>query len=417
MRLCIQDPSYEKSMYLHESLLTACENGISGGGAYAFATPGGIELLLADKSFKELMNNGVFYLVIGMDDITNTDALRTLKAYEEEYEGHLIVKAYVHNTNGSTFHPKFSWFQNANGGVLIIGSGNLTQNGLRRNREAFSIVDCDSISFESIIDEWNAWIEHSQPFLFDIDNALVLSVAANNTRKRKAIFRVEQEYKEQNAFQDTAALREVFKTQPKNLGKKTRENGKKSIAPQIIESQEIDTTLSDNDEYDEDAAYWTINSNSEILVAEIPKSGNRWKQVNFSKDVFENYFGATCGENGAYRVLLKSINQSGILGNTEVRPSVSVSSHNYRFELDAATGIDYPRGGKRPIGVFAKVSERDFLYELVMPEDTGYNSLINTISERQPMSARMRRLTYPCLSISQRTPELAIWKRIVEDNP
>ena len=36
--------------------------------------------------------------------------------------------------------------------------------------------------------------------------------------------------------------------------------------------------------------------------------------MNFSKEIFENYFGATCGENGVYRVLLKSINSSGIMG-------------------------------------------------------------------------------------------------------
>ena len=169
------------------------------------------------------------------------------------------------------------------------------------------------------------------------------------------------------------------------------------------------------EEYDEDDAYWTLNPDSSVLVAEIPRSGNRWKQVNFSKEIFENFFGATCGENGVYRVLLKSINSSGIMGETEVRPSVSVSSHNYRFELDAATGIDYPEDGKRPIGVFAKVSERDFLYELVMPGDEGYDSLITAMNSRQSMTTRMRRLIYRCEEITQETPELSIWKRIGED--
>ena len=74
--------------------------------------------------------------------------------------------------------------------------------------------------------------------------------------------------------------------------------------------------------------------------------------------------------------MLKNVDKSGTLGKTEVRPSVSVSSQNYRFELDAAAGIDYPKDGKRPLGVFVKVSQRDFLYELVMPGDVGYDSLI-----------------------------------------
>ena len=63
MKLCIQDPSYKDSMYLQESLLTACEVGISGGGAYAFASKDGIELFLEDESFKKFMDSGTFFLM------------------------------------------------------------------------------------------------------------------------------------------------------------------------------------------------------------------------------------------------------------------------------------------------------------------------------------------------------------------
>ena len=51
MSLNIQDPSYDKSKYLHEALISACVGKKIGGGAYAFASKDGIELLLEDENF------------------------------------------------------------------------------------------------------------------------------------------------------------------------------------------------------------------------------------------------------------------------------------------------------------------------------------------------------------------------------
>ena len=83
MGLYIQDPSYTDSAYLHEALISSCVNGISGGGAYAFASKDGIELLIEDDNFKQFLKNGVFTLVIGMDDITNIYSVDTLKKLQE----------------------------------------------------------------------------------------------------------------------------------------------------------------------------------------------------------------------------------------------------------------------------------------------------------------------------------------------
>lgn len=413
MKFCIQDPSYKDSMYLQESLLTACEVGISGGGAYAFASKDGIELFLEDESFKKFMDSGTFFLIVGMDDITNIRSLQELKNVRDKYKGHLTVKAYIHNSKGSIFHPKFSWFETASGGILIVGSGNLTQQGLRHNREAYSVIDCDKKTFNDVISEWNQWLSHSNPFLFDIDDLIVQRVAEQNTMKTIAVRRVRKDISKAHGKMDDNTFADLFKTQPKdNLNKKKKQNDK--CNPNNLTSDNYGKMpLSElDDEIDSNTLYWKISLKSEVLVAEIPRSGNRWKQANFDKNTFENYFGATCGENGAYRILLKNVDKSGTLGKTEVRPSVSVSSQNYRFELDAAAGIDYPKDGKRPLGVFVKVSQRDFLYELVMPGDEGYDSLIVAMDEKEAASAKMRRLQFYCKEISKKTPDLAIWRRI-----
>ena len=177
MGLCIQDPSYKESAYLHEALISSCVNGILGGGAYAFASKDGIELLIEDDNFKQFLKNGIFTLVVGMDAITNIYSIETLKKLQEKYAGHLIVKAYIHNSKGSTFHPKYSWFSYKKGGALIIGSGNLTQKGLRQNREAYSIEKYEDESFNEVISEWNNWLNHSKMFLFDINDDIVYEYA------------------------------------------------------------------------------------------------------------------------------------------------------------------------------------------------------------------------------------------------
>ena len=187
MELCIQDPSYNNSKYLHESLLAAFDVALEGGGAYAFATSDGIELLLCDDSFKKFIENGKFQLIVGMDDITNRKALETLKELQARYPDRLSVKAYVHKKHGSTFHPKYSWFKTNDGGLLIIGSGNLTQQGLRQNREAYSIITCDRQTFNAMIEGWKKWVEHSAPFLFDVDDEKVLYLASQNKKKTTAI--------------------------------------------------------------------------------------------------------------------------------------------------------------------------------------------------------------------------------------
>lgn len=406
MAFCIQDPTYDKSAYLHEALISSCVEGISGGGAYAFASKDGIELLIEDDNFKQFLKNGYFTLIIGMDDITNTYSIDTLKKLQEKYLGHLTVKAYIHNSKGSTFHPKYSWFVKPAGGTLVIGSGNLTQKGLRQNREAYVIEELDEESMKAVVQEWEEWFKHSKPFLFDLDEEIVNAYAEQNTERMKAIIGFQKQKANRGTADRLLKYMELLSGQP---------DIKKHI---VKKHNDVNTSITEKDaviygeDLDIDLPYWTVFLNSEVLIAEIPKSGSRWQQVNFDKNSFENFFGATCGENGVYRILFRNMGHDGILHEVEVRPSVSVLSRNYRFELDAAKGLDYPSGTERPIGVFVKVSPRDFLYELLMPGDEAYQSCVEVLNSKEAYSTRMRRIKYSCQEIYQQTLKLALWKRL-----
>ena len=193
MAFYIQDPTYYKSAYLHEALISSCVGGVAGGGAYAFASKDGIELLIEDDNFKQFLKTGQYTLIVGMDDITNIYSVETLKRMQEKYAGHLIIKAYIHNSKGSTFHPKYSWFAQPDGGTLVIGSGNLTQKGLRQNREAYAIERMTTEETTNVVNEWNEWLNHSKPFLFDLDEDIVNAYAEQNTERMRAIIGIQKQ--------------------------------------------------------------------------------------------------------------------------------------------------------------------------------------------------------------------------------
>ena len=413
---CIQDPSYENSKYLHETLLTECVGSVAGAGAYAFATKDGIHLLFKDDDFIDFLKAGTYTLVVGMDDITNVHSIDALTELKNKYGKHLHVKAYVHSAKGSTFHPKFSWFRKANGGSLILGSGNLTQNGLRYNREAYNVIQYDEEGMAEVIAEWDRWYAHSAPFLFDIDDPVVRIKAELNSDSLRAMSAAKTAIKQASSSpHGKIDLSALYMNQPKNQIPREKRPPAKTPAAEASPTASDNTPVIADEEFDIDTHYWTINRESAVLIAEIPGGGNRWKQANFNKFSFEHYFGATCGKNGEYRILLKSVNPDGSMNATEVRPSVSVASRNYRFELDAANGLKYPQGNERPIAIFAKVSCRDFIYMLLMPGQEGYNDVMAFIGKSAPPSARMRRLQYTAKNVIDSIPDLAIWKRLEEE--
>lgn len=419
MQFCIQDPSYDNSKYLLETLLAECISGCAGAGMYAFATKDGIELFLKDKNFKNFIQKSTFLLIVGMDDITNVHSIETLKELQKTYGENLRVKAYIHNNRKSTFHPKLSWFRKKEGGVLILGSGNLTQQGLRQNREVFTVNNCDENTIDKVIEEWNQWLEHSKPFLFDISDDVVMQCAKQNAAKLKTVFELKKIASEKNRIASYSALAELFKIQPKDKIINNEKSRKVINSKDYIKNSKanVNDLQVNEDDIDIDLEYWFIDLQSEVLFAEIPKNGYRMSQLNFDKKSFEDFFGATCGENGIYRILFRNINSDGSLKKIEVRQSVSVESHNYRFELDAAKGVIYPQGNERPIGVFAKVSDRDFLYEIIMPNNQVYQQVASVMNSKQSNSRALKRLTYICSEIYKDTSDLAIWKRLdIEDD-
>lgn len=357
MRLHIQDPTDPLAPFLHEKILEVCRGAIRGAGAFAFVTRDGVDLLLKDEIFMTFAVHGTFDLIIGIDEVTNVRALTVLQELSRDLPG-LNVRVFCHNLGQPVFHPKFCWFRHKTKGFLVTGSGNLTGKGMRGNWEAFAIGQLDSGHADDLEAQWARWIEHHAGRLKPLDDPEVQARAALNILRRR-----------------------VGGT----------EAGGEPPESEAAEDLPPEPTLV-----------------QKMLIAEIPAGGGRWNQANFDLHSFENFFGAHPG--AVRRVVLQHVDSSGVLGPLEKRPSVSVRSRNFRFELEAASGLSYPTTG-RPIAVFAQIAARTFRYRLLMPGDPQH-AIVNAFLDKEwkGRSDRMRRIITTTEVIRKAWPDSPLWR-------
>lgn len=352
MSLYIQDPTDHDAPFLQEKILEACEGARCGAGVFAFVTSEGVDLLLRDDTFKRFATRGTFDLIVGVDEVTNVRALTALQEAGRELPG-LTIRAFYHDLPQSMFHPKFCWFRHSRKGVLVVGSGNLTARGLRSNWEAFSVDEIEVSDANTLEEQWRRWIEIHNFHLRPLDDAQVLARAAQNIRIRRP-------------------------------GGRARDEGTGEGEPPTEPMRA-----------------------HAALVAEIPRASTRWNQANFDLNSFTTFFGAQPGR--VQRIVLQHVDETGTPGRLETRPSVAVRSQNYRFELEAAAGLHYPRSG-RPIAVFVEIEPRTFRYRLLMPNDPQYGVVSAFLDNMwRGRSDRMRRIITTTDILRQAWPASPLW--------
>ena len=332
MNLVIQDPDDSDAIYLVEALLEACQGAHRGGAVFAFATPAGAKLFLEDEAFVAFAAKKPFELIIGIDAITTNEALNTITNAAKPLS--MKVSVFLNDRQQILFHPKFCWFRNSDGGQVIVGSGNLTIGGLRANWEAFSINQLSKTEADEVEKQWARWIASHSAALLPPDHPRVIARAKKNSAWVRLVTPGEVKQVEKGSAGDGGA------------------DGQGTVP---------------------------IRENNIVLIAEIPKSGNRWNQANFDLAHYEQFFGAKRGTQR--RILLQHVDADGQLGAIENRPSVAVKSQNYRFELQAASGLAYPKK-RRPIAVFVRVATRTFRYRLLMPADADYSRVRSILDGR-----------------------------------
>lgn len=419
MEMNIQDPIYADSMRFGEALIDACSKGIDGAGAFAFAEQNGIDLFLGDKEFGKYIRTNNYVLIVGTDSITDYKAITKLRDYNSKYPK-LSIYCYIHDSRKYLFHPKITWFQTSTGDISLIGSGNLTERGLFHNVEIYSYDELDKKEFDEMKDTWLEWLNYSisSNLIFTIDDRIV-DHAIKLSSQKKAMSFTSSGSNQSKKTQISTELTELYKKQPALLTVKKRKTTSTPTTPvtlppksSTIISQKI-SKVSNSPTPSVVNPVWTINLADRILVVEITKSGSRWSQINFDKKSFTEFFGATPGgKSGTYRILLKHTNALGKLMETESRPSVSVASHNWRFEISAASGLAYPQGSDRPYVVFDEVSTRSFIYELIMPGDPGYTDINAFVKAWKNANNKtgIARIITDGNTLNASTPSLGLWK-------
>ena len=73
---------------------------------------------------------------------------------------------------------------------------------------------------------------------------------------------------------------------------------------------------------------------------------------------------------------IRQLKKDGTLGEITESQSVTVLSKNYRFELRCdETTLPYPSGDDRPIGLFVKEDDKNYMYQVLMPSDDAYKKI------------------------------------------
>ncbi len=280
---------------------------------------------------EEMLHGADFNLVVGTDSITNTAAVARL-SHLETIRPRLRAKAFL-SPMSSLFHPKLAWFEHRDHLSVIVGSGNLTMGGLLSNWEAMAVLKLTGADADGALREIQDFLSHHAAALLPISDSRVAARVAENDGDERSL------------------RRPTARVQPAEI-------------PSAVDGA------------------------NEVLIAEIPASGGRWKQANFDRSSYEEFFGAKVGSQR--RIVLRSVSQDGVLGVIESRPSVEVASSNYRFELAAAAGIPYPTTGA-PIGVFVRLATGQFIYMLLLPGDAGYEHTSAFLTDRWNGPAREKR--------------------------
>ena len=328
----LQDPTSSDPVYLLEAILEASHGAVSCMGMFAFASRSGVDSFIVDPEIRRFLRKSSMCLVVGIDAVTNRDALVRLQELEHSNE-RLNVRVFW-NSTGALFHPKVARFRYPDGGQsMIVGSGNLTLGGLRQHFEAFSVmrVTADECLDTSSLDRFLA--DHHAS-LRPIDNE-ALERATRNIRHGPH-----------------------------------RQSGIESEAP--APSGDVELPAGGTDRF---------------LIAQIPKAGARWRQIHFNADVIEQFFRVR--PDSTQRVYLVECRRNGSFAEQEVRPCVySRTNMNYKIEIASHRGEPYPNAG-RPVAVYRELQARSFAYMLLMPRDPGHKEMY-TLTERLPKIGRGR---------------------------
>lgn len=316
MSLILQDPNASTPNLLLDELEKHFKDADAIYCAFAFVTARGVNLLFEQDAVKANLKQAKTHLIVGMDAITDTKAIERLSALCSNYKN-LSVQVFLPRSGG-IFHPKFSWVKKGKAGVVITGSGNLTNGGLKNNVEAFSVTQVNQQTIKSIEDSWKKFLADNPDSLFTLDSGEVKEAAQQNAKLRKSIRKLR-----------------------KKIGKK--------IPVDVIPK-----------------------SGGAVFIEELTK-GRGGKQRDVGTWAAQHYFGKD------KKLFLTHLNEQGQQADEETRKVSFKGSSNFAIDLAASKGLD-PIDGHMPIAVFIRTLPHTFFYHIITVKSTHYNIVSNYLN-------------------------------------
>jgi hypothetical protein len=343
MKFTLQQPGTEK---LLEALDAAAKNADSGGGVFAFASKGGIDALFSRPNILYMLKHKrPFHLIVGVDAITNAEALLCLSDKVDQFNGILSANVFFHEYRNSTFHPKFSWFIKGSLLKLLTGSGNLTRGGLGKtpiggnlfgNWEAFSLQIFKS-KFLTVKKQIDHWLDEQRKLgtLCTLSDERVRQMAMSNGRSR---------------FSRAAKV------------------GSKKLIAVPIDGIEFETP--------------------EILVREL--SSNRLGQADVGKLALKEFFGYVEGEKK--KIFIQYVSLDNELGPVVEDHLFVNASRNFRLELRAIVdfGYEIAKDDSRMILVATKLDHCSFRYTILPVTAQDYRQVEALLGPINHGNRRMR---------------------------
>lgn len=340
------------SAKLLEAIGVAAADADSGGGVFAFASSGGVEALFGIPALAVIARRRrPFHLIVGVDAITNAEALLCIGDKLERNSGR-TAEVFLHDHYASTFHPKFAWFQKGTELHLITGSGNLTVRGLGQqsasmpapgNWEAFSVQILSGAHANAATREIQDWLaaQRTAGTLRSLDDETVKSRAMMNGLMRYA-------------------------------SAPSRPRGAVATAVAVPRAAPVD-----------DAEFET----QDILVRELPR--NRHGQADVGISALTEFFGYA---GVAKDVLMQHVSLNNELGLAKKIRLFVNESRNFRLELNAISELAYEIAAddSRMILVATKLDRRSFRYTVVAVTTPDHAPLTALLGPMPPGRRLMR---------------------------
>jgi hypothetical protein len=126
------------------------------------------------------------------------------------------------------------------------------------------------------------------------------------------------------------------------------------------------------------------------LVAEVPKAGDRWRQVHFNKDIVRQFFNLEPGMDRS--ITIEQISAAGRVAGRKARQLVfPESNRNSRIELFFGPRAEYPLPPHRPLVAVVEAEYLTYRYRTLMPGDAGYESVLRLLTAGPSIGKGVRR--------------------------